>query len=381
MLTALAALSFAFATLPALIYARNRRLYCLAPPAAAGLPPVSVLIPARNEERAISAALDAVLASTGVEFEVIVLDDHSDDRTADIVGNFVQRDSRVRLETAPPLPAGWCGKQHACFALSKLAKHPLLIFVDADVRLAPDALARLATFQRATGAGLVSGIPLQETGTLLEKLVLPLIHFLLLGFLPLDRMRASRLPAYGAGCGQLFAADRDAYESVGGHGAVRSSLHDGVTLPRVFRRTGYSTDLCDATDLATCRMYRGSYELWLGLAKNAREGLAAPAAIVPWTLLLGIGQVLPAILAAAWPGVWAGGFALTALGTGYAIRFDAAARFRQSWLGAALHPLGVATLLAIQWYATARWIAGRPVGWKGRTHPGVTPAPPTQAPC
>jgi hypothetical protein len=166
-----------------------------------------------------------------------------------------------------------------------------LAFVDADVRLAPDALARLAAFLRSGGADLISGVPEQETGTFAERLVIPLIHFLLLGFLPLHRMRASRHPAYGSGCGQLFMARRDAYEKMGGHAAIRNSLHDGLTLPRAFRQAGLMTDICDVTRLASCRMYRGFAELWNGLAKNATEGLAAPATIVPATVPLLGGQV------------------------------------------------------------------------------------------
>src|SRR5262249_12883532 len=151
---------------------------------------------------------------------------------------------------------------------------------------------------------------------------------------------------------------RDGYEGAGGHAAIRSSRHDGVTLPRAFRRAGVATDLCDATDLATCRMYRGGRELWLGLAKNAREGLAAPAAIMAWTLILGLGQVAPPVLAALRPDDWRAWLALAA---GLAVRFDAAVRFRQSWLGAVLHPLGVLVLLGIQWYVVVRALAGKPL--------------------
>src|SRR5205823_7158925 len=122
----------------------------------------------------IAACVESVLASAGVEVEVVVLDDHSDDRTGDVVREIAAKDPRVRLETAPPLPAGWCGKQHACFALSKLARYPTLTFLDADVRLSPDALARMAAFLHQRKAGLVSGFPRQQTGTLLEKLVIPL---------------------------------------------------------------------------------------------------------------------------------------------------------------------------------------------------------------
>jgi hypothetical protein len=152
-----------------------------------------------------------------------------------------------------------------------------MVFVDADVRLAPQGLARLAGFLQRSGADLVSGVPRQETGTFLERLLIPLIHFLPLGFLPFQRMRSSRHPAYGSGCGQLFMTYRNAYEAAGGHAAVRTSLHDGVTLPRAFRAAGLMTDMCDTTEVATCRMYRSARAVWDGLGKNATEGRAALA--------------------------------------------------------------------------------------------------------
>ena len=169
----------------------------------------------------------------------------------------------------------------------------MLTFLDADVRLEPDALARMALFLEQSGAALVSGFPRQETGTLLEKLLIPLINWLLLCFLPLWAMRRFRWSAFGAGCGQWFMTTRAAYEKVGGHAAVKSSLHDGLTLPRAYRRAGFITDICDATDLATCRMYRSARRVWFGLAKNAREGMAATGQIVFWTVVLLCGQVLP----------------------------------------------------------------------------------------
>ncbi len=360
------------AVVPAALFWANLRYY-VPPPAVASdreVSPVSVLIPARNEENTIRAAVESALASIGVDLEIVVLDDGSEDATAKIVSDIAARDRRVRLLTAPPLPAGWCGKQHACALLARSAAHPLLVFLDADVRLHPDGLVWLIAFLEASGADLVSGIPRQETGTFLERLVIPLIHFILLGFLPLRRMRASRHPAYSAGCGQLFLTRRDAYERMGGHGTIRTSLHDGITLPRAYRAAGLATDLCDATDLAVCRMYRNASALWNGLAKNAVEGLARPALIVPTTLLLFGGQVLPFLLLFLLP--WAGGATvpiLLAILVSYLPRWLGLRRFRQSPIGCILHPLGVVVLLLIQWYGLLRWFLGCPVGWKGRVHP------------
>jgi glycosyltransferase involved in cell wall biosynthesis len=366
--TTLALVCLGCAALPAMLFAWNVLLFRAPSDTALSLSPVSVLIPARNEERSIAACVGSVLASHGVELEVIVLDDHSTDRTADLVREIAAKDGRVRLEVAPPLPPGWCGKQHACFVLAKLARHDTFAFLDADVRLAPDALARMSHFLHTSKTGLVSGFPRQETGTLLEKLVLPLMHLVLLGFLPLAFMRWFRWSAFGAGCGQLFVTSRAAYEKVGGHAAIKESRHDGVTLPRAYRRAGFFTDIADATDLATCRMYRSAGEVWNGLAKNAREGLATNGGVGFWTVVLVCGQVLPLPLWIA-TGLWQ---ALAGVGLSFGLRLALAMRFRQSMLGVLLHPVGVLALLAVQWFAVYRAAVGRPVGWKGRARPDLS---------
>jgi hypothetical protein len=369
-----ASIACLLAVIPALLFRQNLRAYTPPPwpePEAVE-PAVSVLIPARNEAGSIRATVEAALASQGVNLEIIVLDDHSTDATAAIVHELAARDQRLRLVAAPLLPPGWCGKQHACAYLATLASHDLLVFVDADVRLAPQGLARLARFLDASGADLVSGLPGQETCTFAERLVIPLIHFLLLGFLPFRRMRRSRHPAYGSGCGQLFMALREAYAKAGGHSAIRTSLHDGLTLPRAFRAAGLMTDLCDATELATCRMYRNARELWNGLAKNATEGLAAPAMIVPATGFLLGGQVLPFVLL----GIGVMGLlspvacGLAGLGViaAYSPRLQAVRRFGHPWRHTLLHPLGIVVLLAIQWYACVRAMFGHPATWKGRAY-------------
>ena len=150
------------AIIPAVSAVWNLLLY--RPPPMRGIrAAVSVLIPARNEADKIASAVNTVLANRDVELEVVVLDDHSTDGTADIVRAIA--DPRVRIETAPPLPQGWSGKQHACWHLAHLARHQFLVFVDADVRLSPDALGRMAAFMaKRPAVGLASGFPRQEPG-------------------------------------------------------------------------------------------------------------------------------------------------------------------------------------------------------------------------
>jgi hypothetical protein len=178
-------------------------------------------------------------------------------------------------------------------------------------------------------------------------------------------MRRSPNPGLGAGCGQLFIARRSAYECAGGHSAIRASLHDGITLPRAFRRAGVMTGLFDATEFASCRMYASAREVWAGLGKNATEGMARPLPLLIWTALLGGGQVLPVVLAAAAPSTPAIAAVILSIG----LRLVLAARFHQPVVSALLHPLGVVGVLGVQWAALLRAFRGQPAMWRGRAYP------------
>ena len=377
MMIELAVVACLLASIPAANIAWNLWLYRAAPKVGSralsssdSRPLVSVLIPARDEEKNIEKAVLSAAANRGVGVEVIVMDDDSRDRTADIVQEIARSDPRVRLVEAPTLPQGWCGKQHACARLAAQAEAEYLVFVDADVELAPDALSRMVALIRSSNRDLISGVPRQKTDTVLGRMIIPLIHFILLGFLPLAGMRRWQSASWAAGCGQLFMVRREAYEKAGGHGSIRSSRHDGLMLPRSFRRAGFETDLFDASDVADCRMYDNDSDLLQGFTKNATEGVASPGAILPWTLLLLGGQVLPFLLLpiasfAAPPTV--AGLTLLAVCLVLGSRLALTVRFKQSIRGALLHPVGILVVLAIQWFALFKSFRGETVAWKGRT--------------
>jgi hypothetical protein len=378
------------AALPALMFVLNLRWYRAPSAGMREVLRVSVLVPARNEERNICACLDRVLASHGVEIEVLVLDDASTDRTAEIVSEIALRDGRVRLVATEGLPAGWNGKQRACWLLAQAASAPLLLFLDADVRVEPDAVARCVAEMRMRDVALLSGFPRQITVGWMETMLLPLIHFVLLGFLPMGRMRKTTKVGYAAGCGQFFLADKNAYFQSGGHGAIRETRHDGLRLPQAFRRSGFRTDLVDLTELAEVRMYDSASAVWMGLAKNATEGLGAPVRIVPLTILLLAGQVLPVIALGLWFAFWVSNrvvgatfddpqmaarvtvLLVAAVVASYLPRLVAVRRFGQPLLSAMLHPLGILLLLVVQWYALVKQIFGRPVAWRARAYSSGT---------
>ncbi|PRY93083.1 glycosyl transferase family 2 [Hasllibacter halocynthiae] len=371
-LNILASLGLALGGLYAVVTLMNLAIFGVPRRAPEGTPrPVSVLIPARDEAGNIGAALEAVLAQEGAQIEVVVCDDGSTDGTDRIVGEFAARDGRVRLIHGAPLPMGWNGKQHACHQLALAARHPRLLFLDADVRLAPGAVARMSGYMDARGLDLVSGFPRQITRTLGEVVTIPQILVLLLGYLPFPMARMLPGEGFAAGCGQLMLVEAEAYRAAGGHEAFRDRMHDGLNLPRNVRAAGGRTDILDATPLARVRMYDNWADIWSGFTKNATEGMAKPVALPIWTVLLAGGHILPPVVALVAWGAGADYAAKVALLTTAMVllaRALLAWKVRQRPLAVLLHPVGVAVTLAIQWSALLGARKGAQAQWRGRLY-------------
>jgi len=322
---------------------------------------VSILVPARNEAANIAECLEHALGQLEARVEIIVMDDGSSDGTAEIVRAFAARDGRVRLLEAPPLPEGWSGKMHACAALAAAARGTHLLFIDADVRLDPLAAATLAGHAARHRLALVSGVPRQRILSWGEGLTVPMINLLLIGYLPGGGRAFTRHPGLAAGCGQMMLFERGAYDSVGGHGAVPTTLHDGLTLTRLLRTRGHRTEIVQGSGIARCRMYRGFAEAWAGFLKNAREGMATPIGLPVWTVVLAGAHLWPFFLLPAWQ-------AVLALALVFALRLAITLRTGEPGWTIPLHPLAVVVALAIQWTALARVLLGRKEGWKGRAY-------------
>ncbi len=330
---------------------------------------VSVLIPARNEERSIERSLQSILSTKHPDIEVIVYDDASEDRTGDLVDAISRTDPRVRRIRGSGPPPGWNGKQHACWQAAQASQHEVLVFVDADVRLTPDALTHCVAQWLASKAPLVSGFPRQETLTWSEQMLIPMMYTLLLGYLPISQMRSKKDPGFAAGCGQLFIAERTTYFAVGGHQAIRESRHDGIRLPRAYRLAQQATDFFDASDMATCRMYLNCGEVVRGLLKNATEGMASLGLILPFSILLAGANIFP-LLGMAAAMMWSDGWSLCvfALATliGFVPRWLLAMHLPLSLWPAWIHPITVAWFLSLQWIALVRAMLGKQVAWRGR---------------
>lgn len=335
-------------------------------------PFVSVLVPARNEEQSIGRCLDSLARQAYLDYEVIVLDDGSDDRTGAIARALAERCGRVRVETGRPLPPGWFGKAFACDQLATLARGDVLIFTDADTTHAP-TMIRSVVGAVASGADLVTAFPEQEIGGWSEALVVPLMLFTVWALLPVRRVWADPSPRVVAANGQLLAFTRSAYARVGGHRAVRASVLDDMDLARRAKRLGLRIRLADGVGTVRTRMYRGAPEVWRGFSKNAYAlvgaspgiALASAAAMTmlyllpPIILIIGVAvrgglwtwRVLPAILVALM-------FVQNAI---------IAQRTRQPFWQSVLHPLSVLCFLIIL-ANSARWHACGATLWKGRVY-------------
>jgi len=226
-------------------------------------PEISVIVPARNEEVCLGDCLSSLVAQTGVAFEIIVVDDDSTDRTHAIAESF----AGVRVISAGPLSAGWTGKNNAVVAGAKEARGEWLLFTDADTVHLPGSLAQALAEAKENRAELLSYSPEQIAVTFAEKAVMPLIFAELALQYPPERVRDQSSGVVAAN-GQYILVRRDAYESVGGHGAVADKILEDVTLARAIRAAGYKVHFRYGADAVRTRMYRNWHELREGWTKN-----------------------------------------------------------------------------------------------------------------
>jgi hypothetical protein len=347
--SALAALGTAHAALNALLLRRPA-----APGSEAGTGSsarTSVLVPARDEAATIAACLDSVRGQA-VD-EVLVLDDGSSDGTAAVAAAH-----GARVLPGTPLPPGWLGKPHACRQLAAAASGDVLVFLDADVRLRPGALAAAVALLDETGLDLIAPHPQQQTGTVAERLVQPLLQWSILTFLPVRLAERSPRPSLAAANGQFLVVRRTAYERAGGH--VPDAVLDDLALLRALKRSGGRGGVVDGTELATCRMYAGWAELRDGYGRSLWAAFGSPAGTAAVLAALGAAYVLPPVAALFGSRAGRCGYAVAVLG-----RMITARRTGGRVGDAFGHPVSVLLfgVLAVRSHVVHRRGALR---WKGR---------------
>ena len=233
----------------------------------AARPRISVIIPARNEEADVEKTVRSVLAQIGVELELLLVDDHSSDRTGEIIDRLAAEDSRVRAFHRPPSRRGWLGKANAMRYGASFATGDYIVFTDADIEHAPGCFLAALSALRADNLSLLSLLPLFVWESIWESAAAPAGMLALSGFLsrPIHDPESDEAFAVGA----FIMVDAHVYRSLGGHAAVRGELLDDVSLARYFKACGERVALHAAPSCLRVRMYVGARAVYDGARKNA----------------------------------------------------------------------------------------------------------------
>ena len=278
-----------------------RRVRTPDPAAVAEPEQLSVLLPVRDEAANVVDCLTAIRTATDRwpgPVHVYVLDDESSDGTGDLVDAVAADDHRVIVLRGTPTPHGWLGKPWACEQLAARTAGPgVLVFVDADVRVAPHAFSSSVALLRAAGLDLVCPYPRQLVSGAAERLVQPLLQWSWMSTLPLGLAERSPRPSLSAANGQLLVVDADAYRRAGGHAAVRAEVLEDIAILRCIKASGGRGVVAEGGATATCRMYDGGREVRDGYRKSLWAAFGSPAGAFAVTAMLLLAYVVPPMAA------------------------------------------------------------------------------------
>ena len=343
-------------------------------PVGAELPPLSIVVPARNEERQIEQCVRSLLEQRHSDFEVVVVDDCSDDATAQILARIAAEDSRLRVVSGAPLQAGWVGKPWALTQGARVARGEWLLFTDADTFHYSDGAASVQQAAIDRGLGVLSVLTDQDLVSFAERALMPSLFLAILGGTgPIGDVGDASKPEVALFNGQYIMASRAAYEAIGGHAAVRNEIAEDLELARRFKRDGrFRIALTGSDGVAHTRMYRSLPEIWAGFTKNFALGLRgrpvwgaigtfALACISPLSPLTFIAE----LLAARWIDAAALGLSMAAVlaVVAFQMRLMRVPASSVPW-----YPVGTAFTVAVLTVSIALFASGRGVVWRGRRY-------------
>jgi glycosyltransferase involved in cell wall biosynthesis len=236
---------------------------------------VDVLIPARNEEHNIGGLLADLVQESHAKTTILVYDDLSTDRTAAVVSQFAERHTNVKLISGEPLPDGWSGKNHACFQLANRSRANVLVFLDADVRVQQ---------MRSNG----------------EKMVVPLMNWIVISLLPLKLIKVTRVSSFAAANGQCMIFDAENYRENQWHKLVKERPVEDIAIIKRMKNRRFRVATLLGNGEIVCRMYSGYVEAMAGLARSAPAFFANN---IVWALVFIVLVVVPPVFLL-WKGLW-----------------------------------------------------------------------------
>jgi chlorobactene glucosyltransferase len=327
-------------------------------------PLVSVLIPARNEESNIKGCLDHALTQSYPNTEILVLDDQSEDRTYAVAEEIKKGRPNLTLLRGKDLPKGWNGKNWACHQLSRNARGEIIVFLDADCILAPWAIESALAMMERYALDLLSSFPTQQLKGMAGWLLVPVMDWLLLSFLPLRMVYLSAHPSLVAANGQFMAFARKPYDAIGGHERVSDQVVEDMELARAIKTHGFKMMTALGARSISCKMYTSFAEAFKGFSKNFFPGFnTTPFRFSCLMALLAIFFLFPFFLVFTYTG------AVLPLALIYFQRIILAFTDRQNpFLNALLHPFQIILMLVVG-INSMRGALGKKTVWKGRPLP------------
>lgn len=232
------------------------------------MPKVSILLPARNEEQNISQCLDSLLDQTYQNYEILVIDDQSSDKTGEIIREYAHLHPRIKAFHSKPLPPGWKGKQYAIQQIINQATGEIFILTDADTIHQPDSITWAVGKIEEFSVDFISAYTRQEIGTLGEALIVPGTFIMTALILPLPFVYLSKNPRYSMAIGQFMAIKRDAFLKIGGYESVKDAITEDMGLARKLKEEGFKTIFLDAKDFVSCRMYENYAGAFTGISRS-----------------------------------------------------------------------------------------------------------------
>ena len=337
-------------------------------------PLVSVLVPARDEEKNIGACLESLQKQDYRNFEVIVLDDNSSDNTAGIVAGMAAADNRIQLSKGEPVPEGWAGKPFACHQLAQRAKGSWLLFTDADTRHSPHMLRSILALALELRPSMLSGFPRQLATSLPQKVAIPVLYFIILSWLPLWWLQRSKNPRPSLAIGQFLLFPTEEYWRIGGHRAVKSRILEDVWLGTEVIRHGGRHVAVDLSRVVSCNMYQNIGAMWEGFVKWMYS-VAALSRLALLGLLVAGYILFLAPFYWLWKELFVVAIATDAraiiifqVTTIFAMRRLVDSHFKEPLVSTILHPVGFSFLVLSVLYAGSRRVLGAGVSWKKRLY-------------
>ena len=331
-------------------------------------PLISVLVPMRNEANNVKNCIHMLKNLSYKNLEIIIYEDQSTDQTFTLLQQAIGQDTRFKIIPGVPLKKGWIGKVHACDQLRQYAKGDYLCFVDADVTLHPDVLSYSLERAIHDQASLITGFPKFSYTNWLDRLVIPMMHFIVYFHLPIALANFTKIPATSAANGTFLFFKTDSYDQIGGHKAVKHSLVEDVQIAQTMKKKGHRVLLVNVTDYVTCRMYEKSKETWEGFSKNIFVGIgqSIPLALA-LTAFYTFFYVMPLLYLlygiVVWDPLFMVPYALTVVHRAICDKTS-----KTPWYYSFSIPVSSLMLLAILWRSVYLSGNGKAYTWKGRSY-------------